>query len=337
MIDCAVHEQLLLDGNRIGVATPWASELGSLRTALLSARREAADRGLLLASGVPPVGPDPAVLVLPVGPDPAVSVPPVGPGPAVSVLPVGSGSAVSCGLRVDVAVPDSRLAVDVCRRLRAWLPVIRALTANSPVAGGADTGYASWRFVRRQRDALGALGPRSRVAADPARMAVLVREAADAVSQALLGWHARPHPDRPAVQVDAGDVCLTTDDTILVTALVRAAVATAVQEAEAARSDALIHDHLIAEAHWQAARGGLTGDLTDPRLGRSRPAWELVDEFFATVTPGLSAPGDLDLVLSGLTRLRDDGNGAERQRRLYDKAGGVEAGLLDVAAESVAG
>ena len=50
-----------------------------------------------------------------------------------------------CGCHVHDGVPDRELAVQVCNRLRVWLPVIQALTANSPFYPGANTGHASWR------------------------------------------------------------------------------------------------------------------------------------------------------------------------------------------------
>lgn len=46
-----------------------------------------------------------------------------------------------------VAVPSRELAIRVSNRLRPWLPLFLALTANSAVYRDADTGYASWRSI----------------------------------------------------------------------------------------------------------------------------------------------------------------------------------------------
>ena len=56
-----------------------------------------------------------------------------------------------CGCHVHVAVPDREAAVAVSNRLRPWLPLLLALTANSAVYRNTDTGYASWRSVLWQR------------------------------------------------------------------------------------------------------------------------------------------------------------------------------------------
>ncbi|MGZ6839948.1 MAG: carboxylate-amine ligase [Frankiaceae bacterium] len=50
-----------------------------------------------------------------------------------------------CHVHIGVSSPDLRVAV--LDRLRAWMPVLIALTANSPLWLGVDTGFASWRTV----------------------------------------------------------------------------------------------------------------------------------------------------------------------------------------------
>ena len=53
----------------------------------------------------------------------------------------------TCGCHVHVGVPSRDLGVQVLARLRPWLAPLLAVTANSPIAGGHDTGWASWRYV----------------------------------------------------------------------------------------------------------------------------------------------------------------------------------------------
>jgi carboxylate-amine ligase len=325
-----VREELLLFDLRAGrrcdappaMITATGTELAKLRAALLDARRAAA-----VEADADPV----AVAAAPVG------QPPVGhPGVAMTI-----GSAVPaapvCGLHVDIALPGPEFAVPVAERLQVWLPVVRAISVNSPVCLGVDTGYASWCFVESQRRAMGKLGPRSRAAVAPAQMAATVRTAGVAMSQAMLAWHARPSAKRAAVEIRAGDVCLTVDDTILVAALLRAAAAVAVDDARAGSPAAFRHRHLVQDAHWEAARDGLTGTLIDLRWGRLRPAWELVDELVATITPALLADGDVELVAAGLERLRQVGTGAERQRRAYAGAASIPAGLAVLAEQTTSG
>jgi carboxylate-amine ligase len=308
---------------RPAAITATGTELVKLRGALLDARRTAAAEAADAGAGLV------AVAVAPVGRPRSPTVADF-PGLTQPNVPVS-------GLHVDVAVPGPEFVVPVSAQLQVWLPVVRALSANSPVCLGVDTGYASWYFVESQRRAMGSLGPRSRSTGAPARTAAMVRAAGAAMSQAMLAWHARPCCADAAVEIRAGDVCLTVDDTILVAALLRGAAAVAVDDARAGRPATFLHRHLVQDAHWEAARDGLTGTLTDLRLGRPRPAWELVDEFFAMISPALLANGDLEPVVAGLARLREAGTGAERQRRAYAGARSIPAGLAVLAEQTTSG
>ena len=57
----------------------------------------------------------------------------------------------TCGCHVHVGVPSREAGVQVLARLRPWLAPLLAVSANSPVAGGHDTGWASWRYVIQSR------------------------------------------------------------------------------------------------------------------------------------------------------------------------------------------
>jgi len=57
----------------------------------------------------------------------------------------------TCACHVHVGVPSRDLGVQVLARLRPWLAPLLAVTANSPIAAGRDTGWASWRHVLQSR------------------------------------------------------------------------------------------------------------------------------------------------------------------------------------------
>jgi carboxylate-amine ligase len=237
-----------------------------------------------------------------------------------------------CGMRVQVGVPDRETGVQVCNHLRLWLPVIQALTGNSPYFQGVDTGHCSWRSVQLRRWPGLAPTPYFDTAADYDHTVAGLISTGMVLDEAMFYWYARLSATSPTVEIRVGDVCTDVEDSVLVTALIRAAVTTAVSDAAAGRPAPDVRDCLVTAAHWQAARDGLGADLIDLRLGRARPAWELVDEFFATVSPALLHDGDLDLVVHGLSRLRDSGDGAGRQRRIMEGTGDIRAMLAALAA-----
>jgi carboxylate-amine ligase len=239
-----------------------------------------------------------------------------------------------CGCHVHVGVPDRETAVQVCTRLRVWLPVIQAMTANSPLHEGVDTGHASWRSIQLER--WPSLGPTPHFdcAGDYDDAVAQLIAAGVMLDETMIYWYARPSARYPTVEVRVGDVCPTVEDTVLVAALIRALVATVVDEVRAGIPAPQVPECLVSAAHWRAAHDGLDGELVDLRLGTTRPAWQLLDEMFATVSPALLRHGDLDLVVSELARLRRRGNGATRQRRIHHASGSIHTVLTRLAEQT---
>ena len=250
--------------------------------------------------------------------------------------PIAHDPAV-CGCHVHVGVPDRELAIQVCNHLRVWLPVVQALTVNSPLFEGADTGHASWRSIQLER--WPSLGPSPLLASGEEYDRTVRTLVASGVmlDESMVLWYARPSATWPTVEVRVGDVCLTVDDTVLVAGLIRALVATAVEDVTAGVPAPGVPDYLLRAAHWNAAHGGLEGTLLDPVRGTARPAWELVGELVDRVTPALERHGDVAEVRTGLDRLRRDGTGADRQRRILRRTGDVRTVLTEVARLTVAG
>ncbi|MER7006430.1 glutamate--cysteine ligase [Dactylosporangium sp. NPDC000555] len=242
-----------------------------------------------------------------------------------------------CGCHIHVGVPDRELAIQVCNAIRPWLPVVQALTANSPFHAGADTGHASWRGIALERWPSLGPSPYLESAEDYERTVEELVATGVMLDASMVLWWARPSLRYPTVEVRVGDVCPTTEDAVLVAGLVRALVATAVAGIAAARPAPGVPDHLLRAAHWNAAHAGLDGTLIDLRRRAARPAWELVDELVATVGEALDQHGDRDDVTAGLVRLRRHGNGAARQRRAFAKGGGVPGVLAELAAVTTSG
>jgi carboxylate-amine ligase len=307
------------------------TDLTDLRSRMVGLRGAAADAAAgagarLVAIGATPVGED----------DPGVARDGRHRAIVERYGPVALDPAV-CGMRVYVGVPDRETAVQAGNRLQIWLPVIRALGGNSPVFRGADTGYVSWRTVQLLRWPSMGPAPWLDSAGDYDRTVAELIASGAVFDDRMVYWYSRVSHRHPTIEIRVNDVCADVDDAVLVIALIRAAVATAITDARAERPVPRPRDCVLAGAHWRAARDGLAHTLLDVRLGRNRPAWELVNEFFAVVSPALLAAGDLDLVLQGLSRLRRHGDGAARQRAALRDSGDLKRTLAAVAELTVAG
>jgi carboxylate-amine ligase len=236
-----------------------------------------------------------------------------------------------CGFHVHVGVPDRELAIQVGNRIRPWLPVVQALTANAPFNAGADTGHASWRGIALQRWPSVEPSPYLDSSEHYERVVAELVASGVMLDASMVLWWARPSSRYPTVEVRVGDVCPTAAETAVIAGLVRALVSTAIADIAAGREIVQPPEHLLRAAHWNAAHAGVGGTLLDLRTGAARPAWDLVEDLTALVGPALDRHGDRAFVADGLSILREHGTGADRQRR----AGGLPQAMAELAEATV--
>ncbi|GAA3646401.1 glutamate--cysteine ligase [Lentzea roselyniae] len=236
-----------------------------------------------------------------------------------------------CGCHVHVAVPDRETSVQVCNHVRPWLPVLAAVTANSPFSDGKDTGFASWRSTVWSRWPVSGPPPFFRSWRHYEEVCDTLIVAGTALDRAMVYWDVRPATELPTVEVRIADVAVTVDDAALLAALVRALVAKAVVDVEGGVPAEPIPQETLRQACWGAANEGLRGSTLDVSSGESRPVRQQLSDLVRRLTPVFEANGDLTAVQRGLRLLDGDGGGADRQRRAF-RAGQVEPllSLLDV-------
>ncbi|SES30228.1 carboxylate-amine ligase [Lentzea albida] len=236
-----------------------------------------------------------------------------------------------CGCHVHVEVPDRETAVQVCNHVRPWLPVLAAVTANSPFAGGEDTGFASWRSTVWSRWPVSGPPPVFDSWEHYEELCDTMITAGTALDRAMVYWDVRPATELPTVEVRVSDVAATVDEAALLAALVRALVAQAVVDVERGVHAEPVPQETLRQACWSAANEGPRGTVLDVLKGEPRPVREQLDDLVRRLTPVFEANGDLPAVQRGLRLLDGEGGGAERQRRAF-RGGRVESllGLLDV-------
>ncbi|MET9021785.1 glutamate--cysteine ligase [Actinopolymorpha sp. NPDC004070] len=226
----------------------------------------------------------------------------------------------ACGCHVHVGLPDRETAVAVLNHLRPWLPTLLALSANSALTDGRDTGYASWRMVTQARFPGAGIPPYfPSVTAYDREVARLV-DCGVLVDADMTFWLARPSPRYATLEVRAADTAGTVDDALLQAALTRALVRTARADLAAGRDAPEVHEQVAAAAMWSAARHGLDGPAVDPLLGKQVPAKDLLHQMLVRVRPALEETGDLPLVRRQVHRVLTAGTSAARQRATYAQA-----------------
>ncbi len=233
-------------------------------------------------------------------------------------------------LHVHVGVPDPEDAIRLLNGIREVVPVLLALSANSPFCQGRDSGFASARTVIFQgfprtgtarrftgyADYVGAVDPLIASGALP--------------DPSFLWWDVRLQPALGTVEVRVMDAQSTVADSAPLIALVQS-LARLVLEGEPQRSS--VAPEVLAENCFLAARDGLGARLIDPVKRRLVPVRALVGALAERCGPHATALG-CSAELEQVRRLAAV-NGADRQRSWAGATSGLP-GLVSTLSERFA-
>jgi len=216
------------------------------------------------------------------------------------------------GLHVHVGIDDEEKAIHVANGMRVHIPILLALSTNSPFWRGLPTGLMSTRMP------IFKLLPRTGVPQRydgwtdyQARIEFMV-EAGAVPDYTFLWWDVRPHPNLGTIEVRSCDAQTRLEHTIALAALIQAMAKELAEHYEAGYELGTYPHELLEENKWLAARYGLGGDLIDlPRSGRV-PARELGRRLVDRLRPHARELGS-ERELEAVTDLLEGGTGAERQ------------------------
>ena len=187
-------------------------------------------------------------------------------------------------LHVHIGLRDPDRAICVSNRMRAHLPLLLALSANSPFWQGRDTGLASARTPLFQ--AFPRVGiPRAfeSYAEYVATVDLLVRCQAFP-EPTFLWWDVRLQPSLGTVEVRIMDTQETVARTAALVALVQSVARLEAEEGYV--SDALVTSpEVLAENRFLAARDGAVAALIDPVRERRVPVATLLEELVEAARP----------------------------------------------------
>lgn len=233
---------------------------------------------------------------------------------------------LTCGFHIHVQVESPEEAVAVLDRIRVWLPVVLALSANSPFWQGFDTDFASYRYQAWNRwptagptDVFG-----SADAYEQHRAALL--STGVPLDPGMLYFDARVCEHHPTVEIRVADVCLEAEHAATIATLVRALVETVAREWAAGIPAPEVPASVLQLWSWRASRYGTEEELIDQATGQPAPAAEVLAGFIKYLRPVLAEYGELTTVEATVADILADGTGARRQRAAY----AVHGELVDV-------
>jgi glutamate---cysteine ligase / carboxylate-amine ligase len=214
-------------------------------------------------------------------------------------------------LHVHVGVRDIDRAVRACDRLRPVLPLLLAISANSPFLDGRDSGLASARTQSFTRsfprcgipDAFGGWG------AYREYIELLIR-VRSIVEFTQVWWSVRPHFSFGTVEVRICDAQATAQESEALAGLMVACIAQAVRDGDEGVPFEDPAGRLIEENMWRAIRFGLDGRLVDMARAEEYPAREAIERLLAWTAPVRAE--------IGIEPVFPERNGAQRQRQMIE-------------------
>ena len=224
---------------------------------------------------------------------------------------------LTCGFHVHVSIESPDEGVGVLDRMRHWLPVLLALSANSPFWMGADTGFASYRTQIWNR--WPTAGPMDIFGSADGYRAVLGTLLGTGVpmDEGMIYFDARLSRGHPTVELRIADVCLYAEDALTLAVIARALVETSAAEWRRGDPPSSALTHVIRMANWKASRFGINSELLHPQDQSPVAAPEVAGALLRHIKPALARAGDLSLARTGVANILRRGSGERLQRQAY--------------------
>ena len=233
-------------------------------------------------------------------------------------------------LHVHMGVRGADRAIAVCDWMRELLPLLLAVSANSPFLDRRDTGLHSVRteIFTRTFPRCGVPSP----FVDWRRYAEfvgLLERTGTAVESTQLWWSVRPHHSFGTVEVRICDAQMRGDESLALAGLIAACIAqTALDYDEHGYEGAErpLEDREIEENLWRAIRYGMSGKQIDFRRGVEVEARVALERLLVWTEPARS---QLEIEVELPER-----NGAQRAREALGAGASIEDVYRDAVAET---
>jgi carboxylate-amine ligase len=236
------------------------------------------------------------------------------------------------GLHVHVGVESGDAAIKTCDRICDHLPVLLALSANSPFWCGRATGLQSHRIEVMGSLPLGGIPPRFGDWDSYCKLVENLTTCELIESPKDLWWDVRPSPVHGTVEVRICDMPLGLEAVLGLTALIECLVHYLAREGDSERdshvgSDAAGTDQsrflILQQDRWLAARHGLDAVLIDRYTRRKAPARVLARDLIDRLIPVGREFGCAEYLQDLRPRTRRS-NGAMTQMATYARTNNLE-------------
>ena len=233
-------------------------------------------------------------------------------------------------LHLHIGIQGADRAIAVCDWLRELLPLLLAVSANSPFLDRRNTGLHSVRTEIFTR-----VCPRCGIPStfgtwnEYAEFVATLERVNSIVESTQLWWSVRPHHRFGTVEVRICDAQTRGDESSALLALIAACAAQTAIEYDRHGYDGAgtpLRDREIEENLWRAIRYGMDGKLIDFRRRAEVEAKQALDGLIAWTAPARERLG-VEVALP-------EENGAQRARRALHDGRSIEEVYRDAVAET---
>jgi carboxylate-amine ligase len=238
------------------------------------------------------------------------------------------------GQHVHVGLDDREKAIHVANGMRVHLPVLLALSANSPFWRADATGLASTRTpIFRAFPRVG-IPPTYDGWADYEQKIEFMCASRVIEDYTYLWYDVRPHPNLGTVEIRVMDVQTRVEHSLALAALIQAMVKELAEHFEAGKQLTRYPHQMVDENKWLAARHGLDGELVDLPSRERVQTRELARRLLDRLRPHAEQLGSA-AELAGVEDLLARGNGAARQLVVHEANHDLREVVAEIAAATV--
>jgi carboxylate-amine ligase len=241
------------------------------------------------------------------------------------------------GMHVHVAVDDCEKAIQIVNGLLAHLSQLLALSASSPFWRGEPTGLASSRQMVFAAFPRSGPPPRFRDYADYAEVVGQLERTGCIADYTHIWWDIRLHPRLGTVEIRICDAVTHVEEAVAIAAFCQALVKHYSERYDEGKEIPSYHRILTTENKWLAARYGLEAPVMDLSTGRRNrvPVAQLVRRTLRDIEPHARELGS-ERELEGIREILANGNGADRQLRVWNANRDIVEVVREIAAATAA-
>jgi len=237
------------------------------------------------------------------------------------------------GMHVHVGIDDPDVMIDVMNQSRYFLPHMLALSTSSPFWAGRDTGLKSYRTIILNSLPRAGLPPSFHSRAEYAIFLDTLVRTGCIDEPTKIWWDIRPNPKYPTLEYRFPDICPRVDEAICVAALLLGIVVKLYRLRKSNLQWRNYRRGLIAESKWLAVRYGVDAELLDLGKRKLVPLKVLMNEILEwidDVVDELNIRKEVEYV----HRILEEGSSADRQRRIHEEKGTLQAVVDQLVAET---